>query len=457
MIDNLISLLKETKELTNDKDQYYAKLHEALEIIQAIQQGNIDAVFMVNHETAKVLVPKTADQSYRKFIEEMQEGVVTLLDDGVILYSNNSFSKIVGTSLENVIGSNIRSFIPVEYMETFERFFDGLPLEDSKVNISMTSATGTKGYYVVSLSMLPLQKFTALNLVWTNITELTEAKEQLTITNEKLKLAIKEKIISETRTVILNNKLTLAVKDLKDLNLESASFAHIASEDLQQPLRKLLTYSSLLVRDYFHTIDLQGRKYVDIMIDASVKMRDLINDIVDYSELSQNIIKFGPTDLQVIINDVVANLKDTISATGAKIVIENELPVVEADFGQMIQLFQNLMTNSLKFIFPGAKPDIHIRFDITSSAEVMNNMPGKSDYKFCRIYIMDHGIGFDPKFKERIFVLFQRLNNIKDYPGTGIGLAICKKVIQRHHGSITAKGMPGMGAVFTITLPLAQL
>ncbi|MEO5995380.1 MAG: ATP-binding protein [Chitinophagaceae bacterium] len=456
MLENVISLLTEIKELSTDKDPSRRKLNQALEIVQAIRQGNIDAVFTVNDETPKVLVPGNADQAYRKFIENMSEGVVTLLEDGVILYSNLSFANIVNLPLEKVIGSNLRNYIPAEYSETFEHFFVGGPLENLKINISISNNTHRKKYYTVSLNKLPLQDFIALDLVWTDITELTDAQEQLIITNEKLQDAIKEKIISETRTVGLNNKLALNIKALEDANTEMSTFTHIASHDLQEPLRKISTYSSLLARDYVHAIDQKGLNYIDLLINAAARMRKLINDILEYSDLSKFTVHFKATNLQLIILNVISHMQGVIDKTKASIIIDSELPILEANPDQMIQLFQNILSNSLKFIHPDINPEIHIRHVLTTDDNTACNELNKSDGKFCCIYIRDNGIGFDPIYNDRVFTIFQRLNNKLDFPGTGIGLAICKKIISQHHGSIKAEATAGRGLLITITLPVKQ-
>lgn len=191
ILENVINLLEETKTFIHD-NKGYVKLQEALDIILAIKQGNIDAVFMVNNETAKVLVSKTADETYRKFIESMSHGVTTLLDDGTILYCNQSFSHMVKIPIEKVIGSNIRNYIPSVYIETFERIFDGAPLEMGNLNICVNGPELINSYYTVSIHKLSLEDFIAINLVWTDITELTETKEHLIIANQKLLSALNE-------------------------------------------------------------------------------------------------------------------------------------------------------------------------------------------------------------------------------------------------------------------------
>ena len=199
-------------------------------------------------------------QAYRRFIENMSEGVVTLHTDGIILYSNSSFAKMVNLPLEKVIGTNFRNFIPIEYIENFERFFNEYPENNSKFELSTWNHEGIRSYFIVSLNKLQLQDFVALNLVWTDVTDQKKAEEKLMTVNEKLKRAIEERIFSENKVVILNNKLKENIKILEDANIELATFAHIASHDLQEPLRKIITYSGMLISDYHDTIDQRGTK-----------------------------------------------------------------------------------------------------------------------------------------------------------------------------------------------------
>ena len=215
MVKNIDSLLKENENLVREKDELYKKLDEANEVIEGIKKGNIDAVLIANDATAKVLVTKTADQTYRKFIENMSEGVVTIHTDGTILYSNSSFAKLVDFPLEKVIGSNLREFIPDEYIANFEQFFEKQLQNNSKMEVSILDSAAKQAQFIVSLNILPLDDFTALNLVWTDVTYQKKTEEDLIAVNENLKGAIEQRISSENKVVILNKKLEENIKILK--------------------------------------------------------------------------------------------------------------------------------------------------------------------------------------------------------------------------------------------------
>jgi len=449
-------LIEENKKLIHEKDELYNKLIEAIEIVEAIKKGNIDAVLITSNETAKILVPKSADQSYRRFIENMSEGVVTLSTDGIIVYSNSSFAKMVNVPLEKLIGTDFRNHIPIEFIENFERFVSEFPKNNSKMELSILNQNGTNTHFIVSLKTLRLQDFLAVNLVWTDVTEQKKVQEKLIAVNEHLKIAIEEQIFSEKKVVILNNKLNENIKILEEANIELSTFAHIASHDLQEPLRKIMTYSGMLINEYHETIDERGQKYITNMQRASIRMRSLINDILEYSQLSQKDFSFKPTNLQSIIKEILSNLEIVIHETKAKITIEKELPFIEANSTQMRQLFQNLISNSLKFIKPGIIPEINITYEIKKGKEIDQMDERIVDDIFCVFYIKDNGIGFSEEYSNKIFTIFQRLHSNAHYHGTGIGLAICKKIVEKHNGFITAESKPGEGSLFTIILPISQ-
>lgn len=225
-------------------------------------------------------------------------------------------------------------------------------------------------------------------------------------------------------------------------NQDLQDFAYAASHDMQEPLRKIQSFSDRLQTRYAHQLDERGLDYLDRMQQAAARMQVLIVDLLAYSRVTTQARPFAPVDLNEVLTAVLADLDIRIEETDATIQLE-PLPTIDADTTQMAQLFLNLLSNALKFIEPGRPPVIHIH----------SQPAGRASYT---IVITDNGIGFDEKYLDRIFGVFQRLHGRQEYSGTGVGLAICQKIVKRHGGYITAHSVPGEGATFFITLPAHQ-
>jgi light-regulated signal transduction histidine kinase (bacteriophytochrome) len=237
---------------------------------------------------------------------------------------------------------------------------------------------------------------------------------------------------------------------LERSNRELQMFASVASHDLQEPLRKIEAFGDRLERKCRDALSEDGRLYVDRMRSAATRMRTLINDLLDYSRVTTKARPFVQVALARIAADVVADLQVTIEACGGRVEID-PLPRLEADPTQIRQLMQNLIANALKFRRPDQPPVVRLSA-VVHGREHGDGGPAER----CTLRIADNGIGFDTKYLERIFSIFQRLHGRNEYEGTGIGLATCRKIVERHRGAITAESAPGEGATFIVTLPLRQ-
>jgi len=234
-------------------------------------------------------------------------------------------------------------------------------------------------------------------------------------------------------------------QELKRSNSELQEFAYAASHDLQEPLRKIQAFGERLNNKCYDALDDTGRHYLERMVDAATRMRRLIDDLLSYSRVNSKTTSFLPVELSTVIADVLSDLEPRITAENATIRV-GEMPAIEADPGQMHQLFLNLVANSLKFRRPGVQPSISIE----GSVEVGENGA------MARIAVADNGVGFEPRHAERIFGMFERLHGRDEFDGTGVGLATCRKIAERHAGELTAWGEPDSGAVFTLLLPVRQ-
>jgi light-regulated signal transduction histidine kinase (bacteriophytochrome) len=229
-------------------------------------------------------------------------------------------------------------------------------------------------------------------------------------------------------------------QELIRYNKELERFAFIASHDLQEPLRKVRTFAGLVAARSAGKLDAESQQYLSHLQDAAQRMQTLIRDLLAMSRLTSRARPFSRVDLNAVVQRVLADLDLSIQETGAKLEVA-QLPEIDADPTQMQQLFQNLIANALKF--RDKERPLVVRITLDSLRE-----PGRH-----QISVEDNGIGFDPKYAERIFEVFQRLHSHQEYGGTGIGLAICQRIVERHDGSIEAHGRPGAGATFVVSLP----
>ncbi|GAB1535870.1 hypothetical protein ADMFC3_15010 [Geovibrio sp. ADMFC3] len=234
-----------------------------------------------------------------------------------------------------------------------------------------------------------------------------------------------------------DRELEAQTEELERSNEELEQFAYIASHDLQEPLRMISSYTQLLAKRYKDQLDGDANEFINYAVDGANRMQVLINDLLSYSRVGTKGEDFSHVDLNSVLEAVKANLKGVIEETGA-VIKYSKLPTVMADNSQMIQLFQNLIGNAVKFRREGVTPEI----EITS----------KKEGNLFRFVVKDNGIGIDKKYLDRIFVIFQRLHTKEEFPGTGIGLAICKKIVERHGGEISVESAEGKGSDFTFTL-----
>jgi len=234
-----------------------------------------------------------------------------------------------------------------------------------------------------------------------------------------------------------HEELSRRAQDLARSNGELQQFAYVASHDLQEPLRMISSYTQLLMRRYGKLFDEDATEFMDFIVDGAARMKQLIEDLLAYSRVGTRGREPEPTDAQAALDQALANLRAAIESSGAT-VTHDALPVVRADAPQLAQLFQNLVGNAVKF--RGAEPPrIHVGVREKDDQVVLS--------------VRDNGIGIDPQYFERIFVIFQRLHSKAEYEGTGIGLAICKKIVDRHGGRIWVESQPGQGSTFYCTLP----
>jgi light-regulated signal transduction histidine kinase (bacteriophytochrome) len=225
--------------------------------------------------------------------------------------------------------------------------------------------------------------------------------------------------------------------ELARSNAELEQFAYVASHDLQEPLRMVASYAQLLAKRYRGKLDADADEFIGYVVDGVHQMYQLINGLLAYSQVGSRVNAFQPTDCNAVLGSALAKLQGTIKDKGA-LITHDPLPTIMADPLQLELLFQNLIGNGIKF-HGEQPPQIHVSVDQRADE--------------CVFSVRDNGIGIDPQYADRIFTIFERLHSTKDYPGTGIGLAICKKIVDRHGGRIWVESQLGTGATFHFTFP----
>jgi PAS domain S-box-containing protein len=268
-------------------------------------------------------------------------------------------------------------------------------------------------------------------VVMNDITERRHAEEALRRAKDELEIRVLER-----------------TADLERRNQELQEFAFVASHDLQEPLRKVQTFGEMLAKKSATSLGAEGRDYILRMQKAAARMQKLLGSLLSYSRVTTKSEPLTQTDLRQSVGGALSNLEVLIKDKGALVKVDT-LPTVEADRSQMIQLFQNLIGNALKFQ----------RENETPRVSIYSGGSGKSEGRKQRVHeirVEDNGIGFDEKYLDKIFVPFQRLHGRNDYEGVGMGLAICKKIVERHGGQITARSELGKGSTFIVTLPAKQ-
>ncbi|MBE9464915.1 ATP-binding protein [Dyadobacter subterraneus] len=252
----------------------------------------------------------------------------------------------------------------------------------------------------------------------------------------------------------IQSELERKVKDLNKSNEDLEEFAYVASHDLQEPLRKIISFGERLESKTKDILDKEQEVYLSRILSATRRMQKMINNLLEFSRVTSSSNVFEPTDLNDILGSTLSDLEVTIQQKQAVLKID-KLPVIDANPTQMSQLFINLISNSLKFTKPDTAPVISLQVkELTVSEALKRKMPVEK--KYIKITLKDNGIGFSNENASRIFTIFQRLRGRSEFEGAGIGLSVCKKVVESHHGIIEAFGIPDQGATFEIILPVSQ-
>lgn len=298
---------------------------------------------------------------------------------------------------------------------------------EAKITFAITAVTS-------ALLILGMFILTRLNL-----RNAAQYRDELEKQNETLASKVTER----------TQELTLYSDELSRSNRELEEFAFVASHDLQEPLRKIQAFSDRLETMFKDELGEKGIDYIGRMKNAAQRMSNLINDLLEFSRVTTRGKDFDDTDLKGVVNDILDDLEVAIKESNAEVEV-GDLPVIQADKSQMQQLFLNLLSNAVKFRKPNTNPHISVMYEHKSEFSEEHNE--EIDWQI--VTIKDNGIGFSQEYADKIFVPFQRLHGRSEYKGTGIGLSVCRRIVERHGGTITAQSKDGEGATFIIKLPV---
>lgn len=278
---------------------------------------------------------------------------------------------------------------------------------------------------------------------WVNIDEVGNVLKFIGNTVEVTELKAYEK------------ELERKLEELNHSNQELEQFAYVASHDLKEPLRKITAFGDRLNQKFSQQLDDDARFYLSRMVDSASRMEVLMENLLSYSRLSRKLVTFEQVSLNKTLENVLSDLELKITETNAQIHV-GKMPTIQASTPKMQQLFQNLISNALKFVKPNQIPKIWIEAEEAHKKELSKLGLDYKNKSYYKIKVKDNGIGFDPEYAERIFVIFQRLHGRSEFEGTGLGLAICRKIVENHQGLIYAESIPNNGATFVMFLPTRQ-
>lgn len=379
-----------------------------------------------------------AEQRRLRRLFEQAPGFIAVVrgPEHVFEIANAAYRQMVGH--RDIIGKPVREALPEVEGQGFFELLDevyttGRPFVGREMAIYVERAPGAPLDevfldFIYQSIVEPDGSVSGIFVQGHDVTEQKRTRDALQDLNETLELRVAER-----------------TAELEARNRELQEFAYVASHDLQEPLRKVHSFIDLFLDEY-PALEGDGRFYLDRIQSAAMRMSRLIKDLLSYSRIATHSAPFQTVDLNDIARAVLADLRVQVEET-AGVVEVGPLPEIEADPGQMRQLFQNLIENGLKFHHPERPPVIRVR---AAAADQDDGRP------VCRLAFEDDGIGLAASYADRIFMPFQRLHTRDKYPGTGIGLAICRRIAERHEGAITVQSTPGEGATFVVELPVRQ-
>lgn len=363
---------------------------------------------LVAEQTAEI---RKVNAYNRELLEASLDPLVTISSEGKLTDVNRAVEIVTGVPRDRLIGTSFSNYFtrPERAEEGYKKVLAEGEVRDYPLTIRHVSGKTTDVLYNATVYRNEEGNIQGVFAAARDVTEIRKAQE----------------------------KQEVLITELARSNKELEQFAYVASHDLQEPLRMISSYTQLLARRYKDKLDSDAKEFVGFAVDGAVRMQALINSLLTYSRVGRKGTQFADVDCHAVVATAILNLKAVVDESGA-IIVTDELPVVQGDEMQLVQLFQNLIGNSIKF----------------RSEEIPKvRISAKQEGPQWVFSVTDNGIGIEPQYRDRVFVIFQRLHGREDYAGTGMGLAICKKIVERHGGKIWVESAPEKGAVLSFTIP----
>jgi len=454
-----------------DEAALRARLAEAEETLRAIAQGEVDALVVAGPEGDQIFTLKGAETPYRLLVEAMNEGALTLIDQGQILFCNSRFAQMVKKPLEKVAGSNWAHFIRPNERSAFNDLLQQAKSGGSKGEFTLALDDGSGVPVEVSVRAFRLEGIAGFSVLVTDIThrkqseqELRQARDglevrvqertaELTRANDLLRSEIAERTRVEEALKVAQTQLQQQARDLerqvteRTANLQATNksletICYNMAHDLRAPNRCMQGFAQLLLAEHAPALNPTAQEYLRRIATAAERNDRLILDMLTYGQLGHAPVPCSQQSLEAVFEVVLRNLSSDIDSQSAKIDIRQPLPRVWANPTALEQALTNLLSNALKFVARGVTPQISIWAEDRPTG--------------VRLCLRDNGIGIPPEYQERVFGVFERLPEAAGYPGTGIGLPIVQKAVERMGGAVGVKSRHGEGSCFWIELRKAE-
>lgn len=424
-----------------------ARLQEAEETLRAIRHGEVDAVVVQGPRGVQLYTLKGADEPYRVLVEEMNQGAVTLSADGAVLYCNRRFGGLLKRPLEEIIGLDFSSFVAAPERPAFAAMLKA----GGSAEMTLHACDGSPVPVQVATSRLPADSAAAICLIATDIREsrdkearllasmadLVAAQRALAGTNRDLEAQVAERVRAEREVGELNLALKEYAEQLEASKKEIEAFSYSFSHDLRAPLRHVQGYAELLGADPGSMLSSDARRFLQLIAGAGREMGQLVDDLLSFLRMNRTEMRESEVDLHALVQGCIDELERSVEGRNIAWSVA-ALPRITGDPLMLRQVVAALLHNAVKYTRPRELAEIEI------------GCTGEQEGKPV-MFVRDNGVGFDMRYADRLFGVFQRLHRADEFEGRGIGLAIARSIVARHGGRLWAEGRTGKGATFYCT------